>query len=113
MIRTGVTLFLAALALLGAVLLAAVALRRRSTKVFDSELDKMSDEEVLQTVKEIEAIKEGNQDTFVGMLDEAPLAETKAELDELVDRYSEKLAVSRQTVMTVLKHSRKVRKHKG
>jgi len=110
----------AALPLVGAaLLLAGIFLtifgfrRRRSSTVFDSELDAMSDEDVLRTVKEIESIKEGNGDTLVGLVEEAPLVETKAELDEIVDRYSKKMAVSRHTVMTVLKHSRKLPKIKG
>ena len=101
------------LAAAGVALLSIELSKRRTTAVFDAELDKMSDEETMRTVKEIEAIKEGNGDTLVGLVEEAPAAETKAELDELVDRYSERLAVSRQTVMTVLKHSRKIRKLKG
>jgi|WetSurMetagenome_2_1015567.scaffolds.fasta_scaffold304217_2 hypothetical protein len=103
----------AASLLAGIVLLVLGFLRRRTSTVFDSELDKMSDEDVLRTVKEIESIKEGNGDTLVGLVEEAPLAETKAELDEIVDRYSKKMAVSRHTVMTVLKHSRKLKKIKG
>jgi hypothetical protein len=92
--------------------IALIAFRRPPTKVFDSELDAMSEDEVLRTTHEIESIKKGNNDTLYGLVEEAPTADTKADLDEIVDRYSQKLAVSRHTVMTILKYSQRVKKIK-
>lgn len=99
----------AAFALGGALLL---VFRRRPTAIFDPELEKMSEDEVVQTTHEIESIKKGNNDTLYALVEDAPTADTKAELDEIVDRYSRKLAVSRNTVMTILKYSRRVKKIK-
>lgn len=99
------------LTILGIVLLVVgISKNKKPTKVFDEELDKLSGDETAKSLGEITYVKQAKPTILYELLQALPRARTKADLMALVDEFTTKLEVSRNTVMFMIKHSGKVRK---